>query len=922
MPGIFEYKSENMQMSYLSTNVPPPPPPPIPNFQFDTLKKNDINHLVSAESPKLMESSLKLPQQIVPKSSFKLKQFTWSKIPSNCIIGKDNIWTKKQQNESIFDSSFYADLEQLFYIEPTNKNEIHDRRDSTLIRESRTIHSADKINLLDSKKSLNINIFLKQFRCDYDEICNNLITNNRSNIFGIENFEALLKILPDSNEIEILKNFNGDMEKLGQAEKFLLKLIRIPNYKLRIECLHVKEEFYNQIYNFNKSFDSIINACKIIHESQNLTQMMLCICKIGNFLNNGSYCGNAAGFKLASLNKLCDIKSNKNNMSLLNLIIEKLDKQKSKLLQLPDEILPCLKDVLSIQIDNLKNDIFEFCNKVNSLYDQLNDLQIPKMDDLYEFFKMAILTLNDLKTKEIKYDEWNLKLSSYFCEDVVDFRLDECFNILFNFAEKVKFIIQESKSRKSSFKSEFITAGQNESLKNRNYSSSTLDKKNFSNDFSDSSNYIDDLDGLINNCVNMRQNISRTSRRSKNTNRLSQPIESDNLIKFLNEDLSQIDREYTNESHNEYPTIKLRRSLSSNEMEAPKIDHKQRGKSMTLLEENSEETENNSNFENRKLSNRWTGLRKNEELQKLATMYKNFQDDDMIPNRRKSQIISVDSIRNNLEEKLAFFENKISTDNKQPTELIRESKHRHSSFVYTNVKSDPNNIVSNCIQKFEQHKDCLNNSELLFLAKDEGFETQSNSSSSHGNEIDTNQNKILIKQKSPIKDTTQKRRSVCPIITRNKSASRILSDSPSTKNNFDLKTSGINQIVHIDLSPKIKSTNSTSNMYMSETVSTKAKKTNIKQSQKMELTCQSKSKIIKTRMNINDSNTNNSTSLKNISTQSNNTITDDLNTKSRTISSSSSTSTLGSQKLMRKNKIQNVLVQAKSSFKNDFSIKF
>jgi hypothetical protein len=38
----------------------------------------------------------------------------------------------------------------------------------------------------------------------------------------------LLKILPELDELEMLRNFDGDKSKLGNAEKFLLQLIEVP----------------------------------------------------------------------------------------------------------------------------------------------------------------------------------------------------------------------------------------------------------------------------------------------------------------------------------------------------------------------------------------------------------------------------------------------------------------------------------------------------------------------------------------------------------------------------------------------------------------------------------------------------------------------------------------------------------------------
>ena len=53
---------------------------------------------------------------------------------------------------------------------------------------------------------------------------------------GAERLRGLLKILPEPEEVDLLRNFDGDVSKLGAAEQFLLELILISDYKLRIEC--------------------------------------------------------------------------------------------------------------------------------------------------------------------------------------------------------------------------------------------------------------------------------------------------------------------------------------------------------------------------------------------------------------------------------------------------------------------------------------------------------------------------------------------------------------------------------------------------------------------------------------------------------------------------------------------------------------
>ena len=76
---------------------------------------------------------------------------------------------------------------------------------------------------------MNINIFLKQFRSSNDDIIQ-MILDGEYDDFGTEKLKGLVKILPEMDEIEMLKSFDGDKTKLGNAEKFILQLVAVQRY--------------------------------------------------------------------------------------------------------------------------------------------------------------------------------------------------------------------------------------------------------------------------------------------------------------------------------------------------------------------------------------------------------------------------------------------------------------------------------------------------------------------------------------------------------------------------------------------------------------------------------------------------------------------------------------------------------------------
>lgn len=55
-----------------------------------------------------------------------------------------------------------------------------------------------------------------------------LIKDGEHDDIGSEKLRGLLKILPEIDELDMLKAFDGDKVRLGNAEKFLMQLSQVP----------------------------------------------------------------------------------------------------------------------------------------------------------------------------------------------------------------------------------------------------------------------------------------------------------------------------------------------------------------------------------------------------------------------------------------------------------------------------------------------------------------------------------------------------------------------------------------------------------------------------------------------------------------------------------------------------------------------
>ena len=158
-----------------------------------------------------------------------MKTFNWNKIPNNKVIGKNNVWTKLAVTHEHQASSAVLDWEELegLFCQQTPQTQPAPGTKGATQGEDKSIVQSSQINLLDGKRSLNVNIFLRQFRVPNGEIISLLKEGDHSTV-GAEKLRNLLKLLPSPDEAEMLRNFDGDHNKLGNAEKFLIQLMKLP----------------------------------------------------------------------------------------------------------------------------------------------------------------------------------------------------------------------------------------------------------------------------------------------------------------------------------------------------------------------------------------------------------------------------------------------------------------------------------------------------------------------------------------------------------------------------------------------------------------------------------------------------------------------------------------------------------------------
>ncbi|XP_078518207.1 inverted formin-2-like isoform X2 [Lissotriton helveticus] len=384
LPGMFGGAPPAPPLPGMFDGAPLAPPlpgsigraPPLPGIPPPPLNDNIFN---SARRP-----------------SLKMKNLNWQKLPTNVVRESDSLWaTMNTSNKSIEPN--YSSIEELFCLPQTTP------KDKDLSPVTKT---PKEITFLDSKKSLKLNIFLRQFKCSNEEIVELIQKGDRSK-FDIEILKQFMTLLPEKQEIENLKAYQKE-EKLSNAEKFYVLLYAVPSYQLRIECMLLCEE---DTMPLQQKAQLVSTACEAILTSHRLKGFCQLILKVGNFLN---------------------YEVEKNHHDLLNL---------------PND-LECVSRAAGIDVENLYSE-------TSAIVKRLKEIQIkmsaPVAIDVKEQYEKPIQDcLNSLRSLEGELEDIGKKkarLALYLCEDVNRLSLEDTFATIKTFRDAVLKAQKDNKDR-------------------------------------------------------------------------------------------------------------------------------------------------------------------------------------------------------------------------------------------------------------------------------------------------------------------------------------------------------------------------------------------------------------------------------------------------------------------------------------------
>nr|XP_016507221.1 PREDICTED: LOW QUALITY PROTEIN: formin-like protein 14 [Nicotiana tabacum] len=372
----------------------------------------------------------------IPPKKAPLKPLHWSKV-TRAMQG--SLWadTQNKENTSRAPEIDITELENLFSVASAT-----DGTSKGGARRGSKISKPEKVQLVDLRRAYNCEIMLTKIKIPLPDMLNAVLALD-SSALDIDQVENLIKFCPTKEEMETLRNYNGDKEMLGKCEQFFLELMKVPRVESKLRVFSFTITFSNQVTDLRTNLSTINNATREVKESAKLRQIMQTILTLGNALNQGTARGSAVGFKLDSLLKLSDTQATNNKMTLMHYLCKLLAEKMPELLDFDKDLLH-LEAASKIQLKSLAEEMQAVSKGLEKVEQELtasdNDGAISSgfQKVLKNFLDTAEAEVKSLTTLYIEVGRSADSLSLYFGEDPARCPFEQVTQILVVFTKMFK----------------------------------------------------------------------------------------------------------------------------------------------------------------------------------------------------------------------------------------------------------------------------------------------------------------------------------------------------------------------------------------------------------------------------------------------------------------------------------------------------
>ncbi|KAF9969444.1 hypothetical protein BGZ73_008202, partial [Actinomortierella ambigua] len=483
--------------------VPPPPPPPsapriggqapnpavnlegaiatLPVFMAGT------NRVINPLKPQ----SMALPQAAKP--SRPMKQLFWNKLPTTTI--SQTVWRDICDPSSGLDvvELDYTEIEEIFCKnQPAPANKQPEKKKTLSLFPTSRANNIGKMRLSNgssecpfgkigltlnpppSSASFPVGIMLSRIKLPYSDI-RLAILEILDDKLNVENLKAIKQYVPTNDEIEIVREYDGDFDTLASADRFYREIYDIPRLSERLTAMIYRRRLEIEVAELTPEMEVLRSIIQELRASTKLKRLLKTVLVLGNHMNGSSYRGNAYGFQLEALIKMRDTKGAEGNKpggsSLLHYLARSVHDKDPSLLTFVDE-LPHLEAAARVSVQSLLATIQSQVNGMKLVEEEIKTLsqlkQVPANDKFVQVMQDFVAANEQgvaMLTEAGQTLEQDLKkLLAYYGEDSVNTKPEDFFGMLVSFSTMLQKAQAENEAQVKKLSKQ---AAQNNRDKNR-----------------------------------------------------------------------------------------------------------------------------------------------------------------------------------------------------------------------------------------------------------------------------------------------------------------------------------------------------------------------------------------------------------------------------------------------------------------------
>ncbi|KRZ77728.1 Protein diaphanous -like protein 2 [Trichinella papuae] len=418
-----------------STIPPPPPPPPMPNgfsaaipppppFPVPNAPAAPPPPLFFGKKPAAPVAAKTLPLFLKEKKPYRtegtLRKINWKAVDPSQMI-ESSFWAKAEEDR-FKSKTFFHHLEEHFSTASTANGNLTNFQKKTIkkVKEAKVLppNAVKTLEIIHGSTKMSA----AEFRDALLELDENKLTENI--------LERFWKIFSEPELVSNLKSIQGEFNDLAAVEQFAITLTSIRALSVRLQCMCFKKKFSELIADIKPSIVAVTAACDEIKTSKGFGLFLEYVLLAGNYMNS---CGKntlAYGFLFSVLSKLREVKSIRQDITLMHVLYEIFSKSFPEYAKFIDDFIH-LNKAAEVKTEIVQQGINQMKNNITVLENSLKNYNRQAENDNYVDVMSSFLTVAReqfqlLETMHKKMQDVCRSLLKYFSFDSKTYPIDQC----------------------------------------------------------------------------------------------------------------------------------------------------------------------------------------------------------------------------------------------------------------------------------------------------------------------------------------------------------------------------------------------------------------------------------------------------------------------------------------------------------------